>query len=128
MLATVALCVVTTVLIRRGKARYAFVTLTPLIWLVAVTMTAGFEKILSPMTNVGFLSHAEMLRAQLPHSREGRANDGNRPPIWNDRIDMVMTMIFIAIVVPILTDSARVWAASLLGRRAGVSAVGEATA
>ena len=109
MLATVALCVVTTVLIRRGKARYAFVTLTPLIWLVAVTMTAGFQKIFSPMTNVGFLAHAEMLRAQLatPEGAARSAEIGRQ--IWNDRIDTVMTMIFIAVVAIILIESVRAW-------------------
>src|SRR5216683_2277671 len=61
MLATIALCVATSAMIRQGKQRYAFVTLIPLLWLVAVTMTAGIEKIFSSMTNVGFLSHAAML-------------------------------------------------------------------
>src|SRR5579885_3635908 len=48
MLATIALCVATSAMVRAGKARYAWVTLTPLAWLVAVTMTAGYEKIMSP--------------------------------------------------------------------------------
>src|ERR1700688_565563 len=47
MLATIALCVATSAMIRSGKQRYAFVTLIPLVWLVAVTMTAGVEKIFS---------------------------------------------------------------------------------
>ena len=107
MLATVALCVVTTALIRRGKGAYAFVTMIPLVWLVAVTMTAGFEKIFSPMTNVGFLSHAEMLRAQLatPAGASHAADIARQ--IWNDRMDTVMTVIFIAVVAIILVESAR---------------------
>jgi carbon starvation protein len=128
MLATIALCVATSILIREGKQRYAFVTLLPLTWLVAVTMTAGFEKILSPHANVGFLAHSAMLRAELASGATAARTIEIGRLIWNDRVDAAMTAMFIAIVVLILTDSARVWAASLLGRRAGVSAVGEATA
>src|ERR1700720_1237477 len=61
MLATIALCVATSAMIRSGKARYAFVTLIPRAWLVAVTMTAGIEKIFSARPNIGFLAHAAQL-------------------------------------------------------------------
>src|SRR5207244_107131 len=42
LLAAVALCVGTTILIKLNRARYAWVTLAPLAWLVTVTMTAGW--------------------------------------------------------------------------------------
>src|SRR5207245_890151 len=110
MLATIALCVATSAMIRQGKALYAWVTLLPLVWLVAVTMTAGFEKILSPRINVGFLAHAGQLATQLPASgiAAARAAELNRL-IWNDRIDALMTAAFIAIVAIVLIDSIRVW-------------------
>ena len=128
MLATVALCVVTSIIIRRGKARYAFVTLMPLIWLVAVTMTAGFQKIFSPMPNVGFLSHSAMLRAQLatPDGARRAAEIGRQ--IWNDRMDTVMTLIFIAVVAIILVESARAWLKTLNGGAAALGAETEAAA
>ena len=41
LLAAVALCVGTTVIIKMGKARYAWMTILPLAWLSVVTMSAG---------------------------------------------------------------------------------------
>src|SRR5260370_11477983 len=116
MLATTALCVATTAMIRSGKGRYAFVTLIPLLWLVAVTMTAGVEKIWSSMPNVGFLSHSVVLLAELasPATSAARAAEIGRL-VLNDRIDAAMTLVFIATVVVILADSVRVWVKHIYG-------------
>jgi carbon starvation protein len=83
-------------------------------------MTAGMEKISSAAPNVGFLAHAAQLAAEqsLPVTTAARAATLQRL-IWNDRIDTAMTCIFIAVVVVILSDSARVWKKLALARRAG---------
>src|SRR4029079_18947559 len=65
LLAAVALCVGTTLIIKRGKARYAWVTIVPRMWLLAVTLTAGWQKIFSPDPRLGFLSHAASLIGQI---------------------------------------------------------------
>ncbi|HYL58260.1 MAG TPA: carbon starvation CstA 5TM domain-containing protein, partial [Candidatus Acidoferrales bacterium] len=120
MLATIALCVATSAMIRGGKKQYAFVTMIPLVWLVAVTMTAGVEKIFSSMTNVGFLSHAAMLarEAAAPGVTAARAAEIARL-VWNDRIDAALTAFFIVVVVVILTDSTRVWIKLIRGAGSG---------
>ncbi len=116
MLATIALCVATTALIRNGKARYAFVTLIPLTWLAAVTITAGILKVWSAMPNVGFLAHVAVLRAELaaPAVSAARAAEINRL-IFNDRVDAFMTLLFIVLVAVIIADSARAWVSHYLG-------------
>jgi carbon starvation protein len=129
MLATIALCVATSAMIRQRKARYAWVTLAPLSWLFAVTMTAGFEKIMSGVANVGFLAHAALLEAELsrPAVSAARAAEITRL-MWNDRVDAVMTAIFILVVCIVLADSIRVWVRMLLGAERRIAGEEEAAA
>src|ERR1700723_3057130 len=55
LLATVALCVATTIIIKMHRAKYSLVTLLPLAWLVTVTYTASWHKALDPNPPLGFL-------------------------------------------------------------------------
>ena len=124
LLAAVALCVGTTVIIKMGKARYAWTTLVPLAWLVTVTTSAGLLKIFSPDPRLGFLAHARSLgeaveRGALP--RGVPSADAARQMMFNDRLDAAVAGFFLASVVVILVASAREWAAVLRGRRPAVS-------
>jgi carbon starvation protein len=94
---------------------------------VAVTMTAGYEKIMSPLANIGFLAHAAQLQAELsqPGILASRVNEIGRL-VWNDRIDAVLTAFFMAVVVIILADSIRAWTRILAG--ANQSAMAEKAA
>ena len=54
MLACLALCVATTMLINAGKAKYAWVTGMPMVFIAIIEMTAGYQNIAInywPMTN-----------------------------------------------------------------------------
>jgi carbon starvation protein len=124
LLATVALCVGTTVIIKMDKARYAFVTMIPLAWLVIVTMSAGALKIFSSDPRLGFLSHARMLgnaiaSGQLPANI--KSVEVAQRMIFNDRLDAAVAAFFLIAVVVILADSVREWMAVTSGRKAAKS-------
>ena len=110
LLATVALCVATTIVIKMGKARYVWVTLSPLAWLVLVTFTASWHKVFDPNPRVGFLSHARQLA-------EGPATAITGRLIFNDRMDALVTGILISMVAVILIESAVLWTRVLSGRK-----------
>jgi carbon starvation protein len=101
LLAAVALCVATTVLVKMGKMRYSWVTLIPLVWLAAATLTAGWQKVFSPDPKLGFLSHAQTLI--------GSDNPAAARMIFNDRLDAALALFFMAIVLVVIVASAREW-------------------
>jgi carbon starvation protein len=110
LLATVALCVATTIIIKMGKARYAAVTLITLGWLVSVTFTASWHKMLDPNPRIGFLAHARQLAAAPSTPELSRL-------IFNDRLDALVTGILVCMVALVLLQSALEWAGVLSGRK-----------
>jgi len=124
LLATVALCVATTIFIKMGKARFAWITLMPMAWLFAVTMTAGWQKLFAPDVKLGFLSHAHGLEGQVASGALPAAiksiGDARRM-IFNDYLDAVVTIFFMVSVVVIIADSAREWMSVLRGHKPVVS-------
>jgi carbon starvation protein len=124
LLAAIALCVGTTVIIRMGKARYAWVTILPLAWLVVVTTTAGWAKLFSSDPRLGFLAHARSLRDALAGGTlPAGASDAAfvRQLIVNDYIDAAVAGFFLVAVVVILVASAHRWLRVLRGREPAVS-------
>jgi carbon starvation protein len=109
LLATVALCVATTIIIKMHRAKYALVTLSPLAWLVAVTFTASWHKIFDPNPRVGFLSQARALAA-------GPATGATARLIFNNRLDAAVTAALVVMVALVLIESARQWIGVLNGR------------
>jgi carbon starvation protein len=109
LLATVALCVATTIIIKMHRTRYAAVTLVPLAWLVAVTFTASWHKILDPNPRVGFLAQAQALVA-------GPATNATARLIFNNRLDAALTAVLVVMVALVLIESVRQWIGVLSGK------------
>jgi carbon starvation protein len=115
LLAAVALCVGTTVLIKSGKARYAWVTLGPLAWVLVVTLPAGWPKVFASDPRLGFLSHAARTAEQVAAGSLEAARGARL--IFNDRLDAVVALAFMIVTVLVVATSAREWVLVLLRRR-----------
>ncbi len=110
LLATVAVCVATTIIIKMHRATYAAVTLVPLAWLVAVTFTASWHKVFDANPRVGFLAQARVLATGPMTSETTRV-------IFNNRLDAAVTGVLVVMVTLVLVESARQWVGILTGAR-----------
>jgi carbon starvation protein len=140
LLAATALCLATTVILKMSlgaavsgaPARppaFALITLLPLCWLLAVTGTAGVQKIFHPDPKIGFLAGAsaaetkrDELRSQLAGLTAEQVADQKRPiaqlskQVFNLRLDAAVTAFFLVLVAGIFLISLREWIL-LLARR-----------
>jgi carbon starvation protein len=110
LLSVIALCVATTVLLKAHGLRYTWITTVPMLWLVAVTFSAGWQKIFAPDPKLGFLSHARLLEA-------AKVTAASQTQIFNDRLDATVCGVFLVLVTVIIADSLRAWYGILNGTR-----------
>ncbi len=117
LLAVIALALGTTVLIKMGRARHLWVTVAPLAWLIAVTMTAGWMKLFGPAP-LGFLAIARGLEQRLAFGVSRAEAVTLRAQIFNNRVDATVTGVFLVLVTIVVLANARVWWQLLAGKRA----------
>jgi carbon starvation protein len=118
LLAAVALCVGTTLLIKSGKARYAWVTLAPLIWVLVVTFAGGWQKVFADDPRLGFLAHAGAVAGQVASGALDPARGARL--IFNDRLDAFVALAFMAVTLLVVASSAREWYLVLARRKPAV--------
>jgi len=106
LLSVIALCLGTTILIKMGKARYVWTTLLPLIFMVAVTFSAGYLKVFSPDPKIGFLSGARMLEAKVAVAPTN-VDFARQALIW--RIDALVAIAFLILVFLIVAGCGWQW-------------------
>jgi carbon starvation protein len=118
LLAAIALCLATTILLKMHGLKYVWITCAPLAWLVTVTFTAAWQKIFSPVPAIGFLVQAAQLdEASLRAGTAVSPAGSVRTMIFNARLDAVVCGILLLLVAAILVDSMRVWIGILRGVR-----------
>ena len=125
LLSVIAFALGTTVIIKMGRAKYAWCTMVPLVFLVCVTFSAGFLKIFSKNAS-GFLPKAQLLQAQLS---EGMINGvamtaaqikTAETALFNARLDIGITTLFMVLVATIVIGCTREWIKILNGSKKSV--------
>ena len=154
MLAAIALCLGTTIILKMtlqpvakgetrkasgGRPALALITLVPLVWLMAVTVTAGVQKIGHPDPRIGFLAQAKALSAEWPSLERAvtaakavgeaeaveqaeQALHKNEVLRFNNRLDAVVAAGFLVMVGAIMLLSVREWILLLARRKPAVLA------
>ncbi len=142
MLAAIALCLATTILLKTGIGRaghvrlkgavLALVAVVPLVWLLAVTVSAGYQKIWHSDIRIGFLAQAHSLlekRPALEQAVETAKQGGvvaavesaekvlrtNGVLYFNNMLDAVVAGVFLVLLAGILALSVYEWAKLLRG-------------
>ncbi len=106
LLAVIAFCLGTVILIKMGKTRYCWVTAVPLVFLTVVTFSAGYLKLFDP-ASAGFLPAIEKLKSQISAGLEGPALKSAQTALFNARLDVVVTAVFLIFVTIIVIGTAR---------------------
>ena len=177
MLAAIALCLGTTVILKMGlqqtepqvqspkskvegtevgrgvltaptapkpKSVFALVTFVPLVWLLFVTMSAGYQKIFSADSKIGFLSQVKVLEEKLPVldqvlsaaktlgdpkaiENATKALRTNHVLQFNNRLDAAVTAVFLVLVAAVALLSFREWIILLARRKLAVLRESEPT-
>ena len=118
LLATVALIVMTTILIKMGKKKFVWVTGLPAAVLVSVTMTASYQKIFSSNPRIGFWANAQQLADQLSHGfiAEDKIAE-TQSLIFNAQLNTFVTALLASLVFIVVISAAWEWYRLLSGKR-----------
>jgi carbon starvation protein len=109
MLAAIALAISTGIIVKSGKARYAWVTGAPLAWLALVTSSAAWEKLTSADPRVGFFAAANDLAGKLASGVLPPERAAVAPQlIFNQQLDAWLTVLFTVILWLVIADMVRV--------------------
>ncbi|WP_208765235.1 carbon starvation CstA family protein [Streptomyces albidochromogenes] len=111
LLAAVALAVCTTLLVKSGRLKWAWVTAVPLAWDVAVTLTASWQKIFSDDVKVGFFAQRDKYQAGIDAGQvlpPAKNMDQMHTVVTNSTVDGVLCALFAVLIVVVLADAGRV--------------------
>lgn len=111
LLAAVALAVCTTLLVKSGRLKWAWVTAVPLAWDVAVTLTASWQKIFSADPRVGFFAQRDKYQAGIDSGQvlpPAKSMDDMHTVVTNSTVDGVLSALFALLIIVVIADAGRV--------------------
>ncbi|MEV0626810.1 carbon starvation CstA family protein [Nonomuraea wenchangensis] len=119
LLAAVALTVATTLLIKSGRLKWAWVTGVPLAWDAAVTLTASYQKVFSTDPTLGFFAQRDRYQSALDQGQllaPAKSTDAMRQIVINSTVDGVLAALFAVMIVIVILDAVRVWVKAVRAR------------
>ncbi|MEU4128860.1 carbon starvation CstA family protein [Streptomyces wuyuanensis] len=111
LLAAVALAVCTTLLVKSGRLKWAWVTAVPLAWDATVTLTASWQKIFSGDPKVGFFAQRDKYQTGIDSGEvlaPAKSMDDMHTIVTNSTVDGVLCALFALLIVVVLVDAGRV--------------------
>jgi carbon starvation protein len=116
LLAAVALCVCTTLLIKSGRVKWAWVTGIPLAWDATVTLTASYQKVFSDNPKIGFFAQRDAFNDAIAKGDvlpPAKNMDEMHQVVTNSTVDGILAALFATMIIIVILDSARIWIKAL---------------
>ncbi|MEV6508952.1 carbon starvation CstA family protein [Streptomyces sp. NPDC051642] len=111
LLAAVALAVCTTLLVKSGRLKWAWITGIPLVWDATVTLTASWQKVFSGDPKVGFFKQRSVFQDAIDAGKvlpPAKSMDDMHTVVTNSTVDGVLSAILAVLVVVVIADALRV--------------------
>ncbi|MGN6514003.1 MAG: carbon starvation CstA family protein [Lysobacteraceae bacterium] len=102
MLAAIALVFCCVVLLKTRRARHLWIALLPTAWLLACTLTAGWQKLFDANPKIGFLANARRFGEALARGEvlaPATSLAQMRQVLLNNRIDAALCALLLAVVL-----------------------------
>jgi carbon starvation protein len=120
LLGTAALAVATTIIIKMDRLKYVWVTLVPLVFAAAVTLTASVQKIFSSDPKLGFFAQASQFREALSNGEfiaPTTTYEQMQSVVTNSTVNGIATIVFALAVILVLSHSTWVWYNLIRGKK-----------
>jgi carbon starvation protein len=102
MLAAIALMLATVVVVKLKRERYVWVPGIPAIWLIVCTLTAGWEKLVGPISfTAAATKYADAAKANILLA-PAKSVDEMQRIVSNNHVDMALTALFMLLIVTML--------------------------
>ncbi|MFI1353751.1 carbon starvation CstA family protein [Streptomyces sp. NPDC020898] len=127
LLAAVALAVCTTLLVKSGRLKWAWITGIPLAWDATVTLTASFQKVFSSDPRVGFFKQRSVYQDAIDRGEvlpPAKTMDDMHTVVTNSTVDGVLSAVLAVLIIVVIADAVRVCVRHV--RRPALSTLSEA--
>ncbi|KUM70737.1 carbon starvation CstA family protein [Streptomyces curacoi] len=127
LLAAVALAVCTTLLVKSGRLKWAWITGVPLAWDATVTLTASWQKVFSSDPKVGFFKQRQVFQDAIDRGEvlpPAKSMDDMHTVVTNSTVDGVLSAVLALLIVVVIADALRVCVRHV--RRPALSTLSEA--